>query len=289
MKPNEEIMEFLKENPTFYLATVDGYLPRVRPIGFAMWYNGHLCIALGKHKAAYKQLLDNTNLEICAANDRGEWLRVQGTANFDNTPEAQAAAFQVMPQLADMYNEETGNKLGIVYYDDLLLKKAAEESGLCEELFHSFDERPKSFLYSIAMDPYSFTMHHVTPKGSIEQQVYLATYDTIKKLADKGPCVLIGRCADYALKDRDDVINIFVSAPIESRIKRVAARNNISEAEAKERIKKTDKSRASYYNYYSSKDWGEAKSYDLCIDSSLLGIEGTVALLEEMVKLKGMK
>ena len=70
MKPNEEIMEFLKENPTFYLATVDGYLPRVRPIGFAMWYNGHLCIALGKHKAAYKQLLDNTNLEICAANDR---------------------------------------------------------------------------------------------------------------------------------------------------------------------------------------------------------------------------
>ena len=82
MKPNEEILEFLKENPTFYLATVDGYLPRVRPIGFAMWYNGHLCIALGKHKAAYKQLLDNTNLEICAANDRGEWLRVQGTANF---------------------------------------------------------------------------------------------------------------------------------------------------------------------------------------------------------------
>ena len=86
MKPNEEIMEFLKENPTFYLATVDGYLPRVRPIGFAMWYNGHLCIALGKHKAAYKQLLDNTNLEICATNDRGEWLRVQGTANFDNKP-----------------------------------------------------------------------------------------------------------------------------------------------------------------------------------------------------------
>ena len=67
MKPNEEIMEFLKENPTFYLATVEGYLPRVRPIGFAMWYNDHLCIGLGKHKAAYKQLLDNTNLEICAA------------------------------------------------------------------------------------------------------------------------------------------------------------------------------------------------------------------------------
>ena len=132
-------------------------------------------------------------------------------------------------------------------------------------------------------------MHHVTPKGSIEQQVYLATYDTIKKLADKGPCVLIGRCADYALKDRDDVINLFIYAPLEGRIKRVAARNDISESEAKDRIKKTDKSRASYYNYYSGKDWGEAASYDLCVDSSLLGIEGTVTLLEELVKLKGMK
>ena len=114
-------------------------------------------------------------------------------------------------------------QLGIAYYDDMLLKEAAEESGLCEELFRSFDERPKSFLYSIAMDPYSFSMNHVTPKGSIEQQVYLATYDTIKKLADKGPCVLIGRCADYALKDRDDVINLFITAPLENRIKRVAA------------------------------------------------------------------
>ena len=180
-------------------------------------------------------------------------------------------------------------KLGIAYYDDMLLKEAAKESGLCEDLFRSFDERPKSFLYSIAMDPYSFSMNHVTPKGSIEQQVYLATYETIKKLADKGPCVLIGRCADYALKDRDDVINIFITAPMDSRVKRVAARNDISESDAKERIKRTDKSRASYYNSYSSKDWGEAKSYDLCIDSSLLGIEGTVELLEKMIALKNKK
>ena len=180
-------------------------------------------------------------------------------------------------------------KLGIAYYDDMLLKDAAKESGLCEDLFRSFDERPKSFLYSVAMDPYSFSMNHVMPKGSIEQQVYLATYDTIKKLADKGPCVLIGRCADYALKDRDDVINLFITAPLENRIERVARRNGITRDEAKERIKRTDKSRASYYNYYSSKDWGDAKSYDLCIDSSLLGIEGTVELLEKLVTLKGIE
>lgn len=180
-------------------------------------------------------------------------------------------------------------KLGIAYYDDMLLKEAAKESGLCEELFHSFDERPKSFLYSIAMDPYSFSVDHVTPKGSIEQQVYLATYDTIKKLADKGPCVLIGRCADYVLKDRSDVINLFITAPLENRIERVARRNNISKKEARNRIKRTDKSRASYYNYYSSKDWGDAKSYDLCVDSSMLGVEGTVELLEKLVTLKGME
>ncbi len=122
MTPSEEIMQFLKDNPTFYLATVDGYLPRVRPLGFAMWYKDHLCLGIGKHKAAYKQLLDNTNLEICACNEKGEFLRVQGTANFDNTPEAQAAAFKIMPQLADMYNEETGLKLGIIYLDHLSAK-----------------------------------------------------------------------------------------------------------------------------------------------------------------------
>ena len=180
------------------------------------------------------------------------------------------------------------NRLGITYYDDLLLKKAAEESGLCEELFHSFDERPKSFLYSIALDPYSFSMGHINSKGSIEQQVYLATYDTIKKLADQGPCVLIGRCADYALKDRTDVINLFITAPLPNRIKRVAMRNGISEDEAKDRIRRKDKDRAAYYNFYSSKEWGDAKSYDLCTDSSLLGIEGTVDLLEDMLRKKGL-
>ena len=181
------------------------------------------------------------------------------------------------------------NRLGIAYYDDYLLKEAAEKSGLCEELFHSFDERPKSFLYSIAMDPYSFTMNHVTPHGSIEQQVYLAVYDTIKELADRGPCVLIGRCADYALKDRDDVISIFITAPLENRVRRVAARNNIDEEEARKRIKKTDKSRASYYNYYSSKEWGDAKSYDLCINSALLGIDGTVDFLADLARMKKLE
>ena len=118
----EEIMAFLKENPTFYFATVEGYKPRVRPFGFAMEYKGRLYFAIGKHKAAYKQILDNTNIEICTANDRGEWLRIQGTVDFDNTEAAKKRAFEVMPQLADLYNEETGHKLGIVYLDHLSAK-----------------------------------------------------------------------------------------------------------------------------------------------------------------------
>ena len=180
-------------------------------------------------------------------------------------------------------------QLGIAYYDDMLLKEAAEESGLCEELFRSFDERPKSFLYSIAMDPYSFSMNHVTPKGSIEQQVYLATYDTIKKLADKGPCVLIGRCADYALADRDNVLKIFIDAPMEKRIETVDQRENLTPEKARQLILKTDKRRASYYEYYSSQKWGTVESYDFCLDSSVFGIDGTVALIEKLVEMKEAK
>ena len=118
----EELKKILEGRPVLYLATVEGYLPRVRPINHYMVWNGRFYIAMGKHKEAYKQLLDNTNLEICAANDCGEWLRVQGTANFDNTPEAQAAAFQVMPQLADIYNPESGLELGMVYMDRMSAK-----------------------------------------------------------------------------------------------------------------------------------------------------------------------
>lgn len=118
----DELMAFLKENPVFYLATVDGYLPRVRPMGFCMVYNGYFCLAMGKHKAVYNQLLNNTNLEICVANSKGEWVRVQGTVNMDNSPEAKAAAFKQMPQLADIYNEETGLKLAIVYLDHISAK-----------------------------------------------------------------------------------------------------------------------------------------------------------------------
>ena len=172
-------------------------------------------------------------------------------------------------------------QLGIAYYDDMLLKEAAEESGLCEELFRSFDERPKSFLYSIAMDPYSFSMNHVTPKGSIEQQVYLATYDTIKKLADKGPCVLIGRCADYILKNRPDVVRVFVHADPEFCVEQAMKVDSLPENEVRKKISEIDDYRARYYKHHTGHDWYDARNYDLSINSGVLGFEGAV---EEIVR-----
>lgn len=182
-------------------------------------------------------------------------------------------------------------QLGIAYYDDMLLKEAAEESGLCEELFRSFDERPKSFLYSIAMDPYSFSMNHVTPKGSIEQQVYLATYDTIKKLADKGPCVLIGRCSGLtALKDRDDVIK---SLHHGSRSKTAPSALPPATVSARTRRKTASRRRISpalpTITTIPPRTGAMPRAMTSGIDSSLLGIDGTVELLKDLIRIKGIK
>lgn len=177
-------------------------------------------------------------------------------------------------------------KLGIPYYDKELLRKAAQESGLCEKVMESFDERPKSLLYSIAMDTYMFSLPGVGASDSLEQQVYLATFESIRRIADEGACVIIGRCADYALDGYANVLKVFISAPIEKRIARVCKRKDLPEDKAKQLITRTDKRRGSYYEYYSSQRWGQVNTYDCCIDSSLFGVDGTVALLENLVKMK---
>ena len=137
-------------------------------------------------------------------------------------------------------------ELGIPFYDKELLQEAAKKSGLCEKIFENFDERPKSLLYSIAMDSYMFALPGTGAGDSLEQQVYLATFDTIRHIASQGPCVMIGRCADYALADNPNHLSIFSHAPMDVRIQRVAKRQNISPEEARKLIIKTDKRRASY-------------------------------------------
>jgi cytidylate kinase len=177
-------------------------------------------------------------------------------------------------------------KLGIPFYDKELLRKAAEESGLSEKLFDSFDERPKSLLYSIAMDSYMFALPGAGVSDSLEQQVYQATFAAIRRAAGDGPCVIIGRCADYALEDRDNVLNLFIHAPLERRIAVEARRQKLEIEQARQQILRTDKRRANYYEYYSAKKWGAVDSYDFCLDSSIFGYEGTVELIETLIRMK---
>ena len=176
-------------------------------------------------------------------------------------------------------------KLGIKCYDKELLQVAAKESGLCEELFASQDEKPtNSFLYSLVMDTYSFGYSSAGfTDMPMNHKIFLAQFEAIKKLASEGPCVMVGRCADYALADNPNCFSVFVHANLDWRINRIAQKYNKNAKEAKDMINKTDKSRSSYYNYYTNKKWGSADSYNLCLDSSKLGIDGTAKAIIEAI------
>ena len=176
-------------------------------------------------------------------------------------------------------------KLGIKCYDKELLNLAAKESGLCKELFETHDEKPtSSFLYSLVMDTYSLGYTNSAYMDMpINHKIFLAQFDTIKSLADKESCVIIGRCADYALAEDPNLLSLFISAPLEDRIARVAKRQKVTPEEAKSLIQKTDKRRASYCEYYASKKWGAVDAYDFCLNSSALGLGGTVELIQAMV------
>ena len=140
-------------------------------------------------------------------------------------------------------------------------------------------------LYNLVMDTYSFGYNASSfVDMPISHKVFLAQFDTIKKIAEEGPCVIVGRCADYALTERDNVVNLFIYADENAKVKRIMERYHLSEAKAKDMIIKKDKQRQSYYNYYSSKKWGRADSYDLCINSSVLGEMGTVKLITQYVE-----
>ena len=171
--------------------------------------------------------------------------------------------------------EKLAAKLGIKLYDKELLQQAAKDSGFCEEIFENHDEKPtNSFLYSLVMDTYSVSGYSAAPflDMPLNHKVFLAQFETIKKIAEKESCVIVGRCADYALSDNPDCINIFIHADLDVRIKNVSRNLNITENKARDIINKTDKQRASYYNYYTSKKWGDSKSYNLSLDAGKLGI-----------------
>jgi len=182
--------------------------------------------------------------------------------------------------------EKIAQHFNILFYDKELLARAAKESGFCEEMIKSHDERPtNSFLYNLVMDTYSFGYNSSAYMDMpISHKVFLAQFDAIKKLADEGPCVIVGRCADYALADYKNSLNLFIYGDMEVKAERISKKYELTIEKAKDLINKKDKQRQSYYNYYTSKKWSQANSYDLCINSSILGTDGTVNLILQFVE-----
>lgn len=184
--------------------------------------------------------------------------------------------------------KKLADNLGIRFCDKEILSRAAKESGFCEEMIQNHDERPtNSFLYNLVMDTYSFGYNSSSfVDMPISHKVFLAQFDAIKSFANEGACVIVGRCADYALSDYDNVLNLFIFADEDFKIDHLlkADLGLKNRNEAKELFIKKDKQRQSYYNYYSSKKWGRAESYDLCINSAKLGIDGTAKFITQYVE-----
>lgn len=177
--------------------------------------------------------------------------------------------------------KEIGRMLGIPVFDNELISKASQESGFSADIFVQNDER-RQFFSSIFENNYAGE-NYMSGKGLFKMQS-----EAIRSIAEQGSAVIVGRCSDYILRESDCTLDVFLTSPSEVRAQRVAERQGISLEKAEAMIEKKDKDRASYYNYYTFGEWGTASNYDLCIDSSILGIEGTAAFIIEFAKRKGL-
>ena len=175
--------------------------------------------------------------------------------------------------------EEVAKKLGIAYYDENIIGQIAEKSGLSPEYIQENAElSPKKGLFA-----YAFSGRDITGK-SVEDMVYEVQRNIILELAEKEPCVIIGRNADYILKDRDDVLNVFIHGDMPEKIKRITGLYNVKEKEAVKMMADTDKRRRTNYNFYTDQNWGKASNYTLCLNSSQLGYDRCEKLVMECSK-----
>ncbi|MBP1754001.1 MAG: hypothetical protein H6Q59_399 [Firmicutes bacterium] len=169
-------------------------------------------------------------------------------------------------------------KLGIPFYDNELISRAAKESGFAEAAFENAEKKASnSLLYSLAMGMNAYGNQDIGfTHLSLDDQLYLAQSNVIRKVAEEGPCVIVGRCADYVLRDNNNVVNIFIWADIEARKKRAIEQYHLKENKAEEEILRSDRRRANYYNYHASEKWGKAENYHLSIRSDYIGVDPTV-------------
>jgi len=176
--------------------------------------------------------------------------------------------------------EKLAAKLGIAFYDKELIQIASQESGLGKEFFEQADEKK---LYNVFGGLFGL-------RGTIAEEPFSTYYlnnetlfkiqsDVIRKLADKGSCLFVGRCADYVLSSHPRSLNFFVTADLADRVRRIAEQQKLTPEKARDYIEKADKKRAAYYNYFSSKPWGMAETYHLCVNTSWLGLDETVEFI----------
>lgn len=179
------------------------------------------------------------------------------------------------------------DKLGIGFYDKQLLVKAAEKAGYNIEYIEKNDERAPSVMGRSI--PFSFGFYPMSwignPGGGGSDSTYSAQCDLMHELAESEPCVIVGRSADYVLRDLPNVVNIFVHAPIEECVRRITSRGDVTrETDAKALAERTNKLRANFYNFYTDKRWGYAESYDLCVNSALMPIDALADYVIEFIK-----
>lgn len=185
---------------------------------------------------------------------------------------------------------EIGKKLAeawnIPFYDNELITLAAKQSGFAEEAFETAETRANSsLLYSIARGMTTFGSSDVGFSNlSLDDKIYLAQAEVIRKVASEGPCVIVGRCADYVLRKLNNVVNVFVYADLAFRAERSVRIDGLSHERIEEAVLKRDKQRANYYNFHTGERWGRIENYSLCINSSHVGIDNAVKIIKEYVE-----
>lgn len=183
--------------------------------------------------------------------------------------------------------EKLAGKLGIPFYDRELITRAAKESGFSESMFENAEKKAtNSLLYAIAMGMNAYGNQDIgLTHLSLDDQIYLAQSNVIRKIAKEGPCVIVGRCANYILRDNRDAVHVFIWADMAYRTDRAVNIYGMPKEKAEENIMKIDKQRANYYNFHTGEKWGRVDNYHISIRSDYVGIDNAVGIIADYVRL----
>jgi len=185
-----------------------------------------------------------------------------------------------------------GEELDIPVYDKELLVVAAKEYGLCPEMFVHRDERSSRYLKSILnfRSVLRGTGNSMPDSIMTDEDMFKMQSDVMRRIASEGPCIFVGRCAEYILRDHPGLFSVFITAPLEKRMQRVMKHHGLNEQQALKHIRRIEASRADYYNYYTFKKWGDSSSYDLCLDVEKVGgVQKALEIIKLAIRNAGME